>query len=314
MNNEYKTMFSKVRSVHSENPYKMEVIMNNKQKHRIPKKPILAVAAIAIALLLSVTAYALVTLLSPAEVAREMGYNALAQAFENGEGTLINESITSEGFIFTLHGMATGENLLSFYEEAEDGKSVLVLSVRRENGKPMDFFNPDTVIGDTYFAYCVVFDGFAPWQISSRTIGGTGGSLFEKDGVLYVMLDCTNFEIFADRNPTFAVWDSAQASFAPSAEVFQMKADGSIDWADGMQAPRAMFILPLDPSKADPARVAQLIDALENPPAYEDTGDSFEWSEELGRDGGVMRQRRGDDRAEYPFRAGEAWSEVTREE
>jgi len=311
---DYKATFSQVQSVHASHPNKMEVIMNNKPKHRIPRKPLLVIAAIAIIAALSVGAYALVALLTPAEVARELGHGALAEAFENGECVLINKSVTSEGYVFTLHGMATGANLLSFYEEVEDSKSIMVLSVRRENGSPMDFFDPETVIGDTYFAYCVVFEGLSPWQVSSRTIGGTGGQMFEKDGVLYVLLDCTNFEIFAHRNPTFAVWDMNNAgSMAPGAGVFQMKADGSIAWADGMQAARAMFTLPLDPAKADPAKVAQLVEALENPVADEDPGDSYEWSEALGRAGGVMRQRGGENRTDFPGRAGEEWSEVSQE-
>jgi len=257
----YKATFAQVQSVHAANPNKMEVIMNRKHKHRIPRKPILALVAIAIIAALSVTAYAIVSLLSPAEIAREMGHDALAAAFEDGSGTLINESVTSEGFIFTLHGMATGENLLAFYDEAEDGKAILVLSVRRENGRPMDFFKqPANVTVDTYFAYCVVFEGFKPWLISSRTVGGTGGQLFEKDGVLYVLLDCSNFEIFSDRKPAFAVWNAAEIGIAPGAGLFQLREDGSVAFAHGLQIARAMFPLPMDSAKADPARVAQILE------------------------------------------------------
>ena len=255
----YKAMFARVQSVHSANPNKMEVIMNNRPKRTIHRKPILAIVAITIIAALSVTAYAIVTLLTPAEIARELGHDALAQAFENGEGILIEESVASKGFVFTLHGMATGENLLAFYEEAEDSKTMLVLSVRRENGRPMDYFNPETIIGDTYFSYCVVFEGFKPWLISSRTIGGTGGQMFEKDGVLYVLLDCSSFDIFADRNPSFVVWNAVEIGIGPGSELFQMRENGSIAFADGMQVARAMFRLPLDPAKADPAKVEQLL-------------------------------------------------------
>ena len=279
MNNDYKAMFAQVQSVHSANPNKLEVIMNNKSTHKIRSKPLIAALAVLLVAALSFGAYALVNLLSPAQVAREMGHDALAEVFENGDGVLIEKSVASQGYIFTLHGMATGENLLAFYEEVEDSKSILVLSVRREDGKPMNFFNPETVISDTYFAYCVVFDGYQPWQVSSRTIGGSGGQLFEKDGVLYVLLDCSNFEIFADRNPAFAVWNMAEVGMAPGADVFQMREDGSIVWADDMQAARAMFTLPLDPAKADPARVAQILEELENPRA---DGDEIEYGAAAG--------------------------------
>jgi hypothetical protein len=255
--------------------------MENKSKHNTKSKPLIVAMAILLVAVLSFGAYALVALLSPAEVARELGHDALAEVFENGEGTLINKSVTSGGYILTLHGMATGENLLGFYSEAEEGTMVFVLSVRREDGSPMDYFNPETVIGDTYFAYCVVFEGYQPWQVSSKTIGGSGGQMFEKDGVLYVLHDCSDFESLADHNPTLAVWDTKDSSFAPSAEIFQMHADGSVDWADGLTCARAMFALPLDPAKADPARVAQILEELENPRVNEGETNSVEFGRQL---------------------------------
>jgi len=256
-NNDYKVMFAQVRSVHSANYDKLEVIMNSKKKHVFRGKPALVALSLILAAALSISAYAIVTnLMSPAEIARELGHEKLAAAFESGDGLVINESIISEGYIFTLHGVATGQNLTAFRQGIQADNTFIVLSIQQEDGSPMDYFNFETVVGDVYFAYCVVFDGFKPWQVSSRTLGGSGGQKFEQDGVLYVLLENTNLELLADHRAAFAVWDG----FAPGSDTFQVNEDGSIAWAESMHStPRAMFNLPLDPSKSDPARLAQIL-------------------------------------------------------
>ena len=257
-NEEYKAMFAQVQSVHSANQDKLEVIMNNKPRHKPGRKPILAVLAILLAAVLSISAYAIVTLLTPAEVAREIGDGALAQAFEDGRGTLLNESVSSQGYVFTLHGMTSGKNLSSFYPGADTGQTALVFSVRREDGRAMD---TDIANNGVPFTSGVFFSGYKPWMFSSFMLG-MGASAFEMDGVYYMVLNVDdNIEMLADRTVSFGIWDF-DLGFAPGSELLTLREDGTVAFADGLRKAHAMFTLPLDASKADPARVEQALKAL----------------------------------------------------
>jgi len=250
----------------------MEVIMHNKPAHKPSRKPILIVVAVVLAALLSVTAYAIVTLLSPAQVAREIGDSALAQAFEDGRGTLINESVTSYGYVLALHGMTSGKNLSSFYPDVDTEQTALVFSVRREDGRPM---GTDIVNNGVPFTSAVFFSGYKPWMFSSFMLG-MGASAFEKDGVYYMVLNVDeSIEMLADRTVSFGIWDF-DLGFAPGSELLTLREDGTVAFVDGLQKAHAMFTLPLDPVKADPAKVTQILEALgileEDPQAGENPG------------------------------------------
>ena len=256
--NDYKAIFAQVRSARSADPNRLEVILMKKSTRTIHRRPILIAAAIALAVLLSVSAYAIVTLLSPAQVAREIGDNALAAAFENGKGTLIDESVTSHGYILTLHGMTSGKNLSDFCPDADAEQTAVVFSVRRENGRAV---GSDIANNGVPFTSAVFFSGYKPWMFSSFMLG-MGASAFEKDGVYYMVLNIDDsIEMLADRAVTFGIWDF-DLGFAPGSALLRMKEDGTISFVDGLQKAHAMFTLPLDPAKADPARVARILEEL----------------------------------------------------
>ena len=225
----------------------------NKTKVRTHRKPILVSIAIALALLLSVSAYAIVTLLSPAQVAREIGDDALAEAFEEGKGVLIEAQAASHGYIFMLHGMINGEYLLEQYPDAEAGKSALVFSVRREDGQPISMDNGIPFVAGAFFS------GYKPWILSSFMLGAGGGAM-EKDGVFYMILNIDeNLEMLADRTVTYGIWD-CDLGIAPGPELFTKQEDGTIVFVDGLQRAHAMFTLPLAASKADPVKVEQMLE------------------------------------------------------
>jgi len=294
---DYKAMFSQVQSAHAAQPNKLEeLIMDDKAKHRITRRPVLVIAAIVLAALLSVSAYAIVTLLTPAQVAREIGDKALAAAFEDGKGTLINESVTSHGYIFTLHGMTSGKNLSDFYPnaDADTEQTFLVFSARRADGSPI---KPADLKNGFPFMSGAFFSGYKPWMFSSFLLG-SGVSALEKDGVYYMLFNVDdNIEMLADRTVTFAIWDG-DLGIAPGAALLKMEDDGTIAFVDGLDKAHAMFTLPLDASKADPAKVERILEELgmteediafmqdpnavyEEPADLEDAG-AYEWSEAPG--------------------------------
>jgi len=254
---EYREMFSGVQSVHSANPNKMEVIMKQSKQHRTIHKPVLVAAVIAVIAALSLSAYAIVTLLSPAAAAREAGRDLVAEAFENGRGTEINETVASGDYLFTLLGMTRGENLQKFYSGVDAGQTALVVSIRRADGSPLNIM--DGFAGR--FGSGVFFSGYKPWQVSSIMFG-VAGSAFDRDGAIYVVLEVdADIEMFADRTVSYGIWATEEGfGFAPSEKLFNMAEDGTISFAENLPVAHAMFTLPLDVSKADPERVARVLE------------------------------------------------------
>ena len=85
---------------------------------------------------------------------------------------------------------------------------------------------------------------------------GRPGHLFA-DGVVYYLLDTQSLEMFADHTVYLAFYQG----FLPSRELFSMAEDGSIAFAEGITGPHALFTLPLDESKADPAAVEDFLES-----------------------------------------------------
>jgi len=247
---EYKAVLAQVQSAYSAHPNKLEVIMN-KTKYRTHRKPLLVAIAITLALLLSVSAYAIVTLLTPAQVAREIGDNALAEAFESGKGTFIGAKAASDGYIITLQGMTTGKNIQE-YADVDAERTAIVFSVQREDGNPVRYIDQDIS-----FMPCAFFAGYKPWMVNSIMLG-SGAQTFEKDGVFYMVMEIDdNLEMFAGQTVYLGIWD-ASLGF-PGSAVLTVDADGAITFVEGLQKAHAMFALPLDPARADPARIERVL-------------------------------------------------------
>ena len=224
--------------------------------------------AMIIAALLSFTIYAAMKLLSPAEVASELGFNELANIFGNNCDKVagINESVTSHGYVLTLHGIAVGSVLLSMdgfcdeeiqdlvdngYIDIDSERTYVVFSAHRESGEPIQ---PDC---DDAFRGVAYFRGYKPWQVSSLSLN-TGGTGFHKNGVIYMFYTINeNIEIFADDTIYFAITHSDVP--LSGRDTYVLNDDGSISFAAELDAPHAMFELPLDPAKVSPVRVESLL-------------------------------------------------------
>ncbi|MCL2020471.1 MAG: hypothetical protein FWG70_12065 [Oscillospiraceae bacterium] len=262
---EYKAVFSQVRSACRN---KTEVIMNlnntKKQTIKLSRRPIVAVAAIALVIALSVAGYAIVmNLRSPGDIARDEGMNKLAEAFDNGSGLEIQESVVSNGYVLSLHGLAIGSDLNEYrdFTEINSEETYAIISIAKESGAKMQYSDPEFAL-PLRFHSNILFEGFKPWQFNS-VFFGLGGSVFEKDGVMYMIYSVgENVEIFADKAVYLAIWDDSEAGVYPSSELFEISDDGKISFVSGLTSAHALFTLPLDSSKADPAKVEKLLDEL----------------------------------------------------
>ena len=226
----------------------------NIKKKRVISIPIIAAA---VAIMLSATAFAAYQLLSPKEIASHVQDYKLAEAFTREDTKFDFAPQISGDYTLQLLGILSGTKLSDFTEVNED-KSYIVGAISRSDGTPLTDY-PSIMVTP-------LFSGYKPWQVNVFTIGG-GRQSFIYDGVNYFILECTNIEIFADHTIYIAMYEG----MAPGAEEFTVNDDGSIRFNEDYQGVKAMFILPVDPSKADPAAVKALLDTQEPEGAREVT-------------------------------------------
>lgn len=216
------------------------------------KKGFARAAALAAAVaLFTVSAYAASRWLSPAQVAELHKDPALAQAFESGDAIKLNQSVQTENFCVTLAGLVSGEKLSNWSSEADQARTYAVMILESLDGTPL---KADSLPLSEYTLTPLVA-GFTPWSVNNWTLGA-GVSMLEQDGVIYYLLDVQSVEMFADHTVYMAFYQGT----APSRETFTMAEDGAISFAEGFEGPHALFTLPLDKSKADPAAVEKFMD------------------------------------------------------
>lgn len=218
------------------------------KSHKILGIPALSAIFIVV---FAVSAFALTALLGPKDVATQAGDMALAKAFDSKDALIIDQSVETGEYIINLAGIVSGKDLSDYYEEAQDDKSYIVASVAYADGREIK------QAGDPEITFSPLVKGYKPWQVNAWTLGG-GYCSFIYEGVNYYLFECSNLEIFADHTVYLAAYQGG----APSADIFTISKDGEIAYTDGFDAPHAMFTLPLDPAKADPQAVKQLLESI----------------------------------------------------
>lgn len=219
------------------------------EKTRKPKMRIAALAA-ALAAILVLSVSAAVLLLGPKDVAQQVGDPALAAAFDSPDAIVVNQSLESEGYRFTLAGLVSGKGLSDFAQNVDEVRTYAVASVERLDGESFD-------TADTELVLSPLVAGFAPNQVNAWTLGG-GYNSFVQNGVVYYLFDCQNLQLFADHT----VYLAAYEGFAPGPDLIHMAEDGSLSFTEQVQGPHALFTLPLDPDGADPEAAQQFLNSL----------------------------------------------------
>lgn len=218
-----------------------------------------ALTAAAAVAMLTVSAYAASRWLSPAQVADIHGDSILSQAFESENAIELNQTVQTGGLAVTLAGLVSGENLSRWTSQADQSRTYAVMILESLNGTALS--TEDFPITD--YTLTPLVAGFTPWSVNNWTLDA-GVSLLEQNGALYYLLDVQNIEMFADHTVYLAFYKGG----VPSRETFIMAGDGTISFAGGVETPQALFTLPLDKSKADPAAVERFM---------EDSGFDREW-------------------------------------
>lgn len=236
---------------------------NKEEKPMISKRMKIIIAAAVAVFLLTSTAFAAVIFLRPDEVAQSFGETAIADAFRSEDAIVINESRQSNGYKFTLMGIVSGEGLEGIRTDAEE-RSYVVLSIEHVDGIP---FAPEDGCPVTITP---LIDSYEPWRWSIYTLDAYRMDTTE-GGIRYCLISTDSLEIFADHRVSIAVFDG----IAPGRDVFAMNEEGVISYNDSYTGTRAMFDLPLDPSKADPAAAQALVARWEAECAGEDAATAY---------------------------------------
>lgn len=206
----------------------------------------------AIVLVLTATAFALTTLLTPKEVATKSGYSTLAGAFDSKDAISIDKSVKTGDYTITLHGIVSGKGLVEYDSEAESDKSYIVASVAYTDGRKI------TQAGQTEITFSPLVSGYNPRQVNAWTLRG-GYSSFVHEGVNYFIFSCEDLEIFADHTVYLAAYEGGGV---PGPEIFSFSENGEISFASGFDKAHALFTIPLDPKKADPEAAKKLFDSI----------------------------------------------------
>ena len=223
-----------------------------KEEHsmHIGKTKKLAVLIAAAIALLAVSVSAVMLWLSPAQVAERLEDPVLAAAFGSEDALALNEIGTVGGYTVTLAGLVSGEDLskapAEYNGQLVSDRTYAVFSLARTDGESLEEL-PDGL------SYSPLVSGYHVSAVNAWTLGATCQS-FVQDGVAYYLFDTQNLEMFADHTVYFAIYEGG----VPNPATFPTAEDSSISLAEGVQG--ALFTLPLDASKADPAAARAFVE------------------------------------------------------
>lgn len=244
--------------------YQAEEMANMaKTKKRRSRIPAAVTAAVLTAVIGSAAVVAAARYLTPGQIAQEFSDQKLMDAFQGKDAVLINEAQEYAGFRITLLGAVSGKDISEYLPENDKGqvendRFYAAVAIERADGTPM----PDTsddAYGKEPFYVSPYIKGLEPWNYSAMNMGG-GYSEFVQDGIQYRLLDMENIEIFADRGLYIGV---SSGTFYDN-EAYQFdEATGEITRNESYDKVNALFRLPLDPAKGDPAAAEAFLKSME---------------------------------------------------
>lgn len=238
----------------------MKVRERDTMKSAVKKKLSAGLIAAAVTVATSISVFAATQYFSSRDVAEHLGNKPLAQAFAGSDAVEINQSVVSGDYRFTLHGIVSGSNLGGMEQvnsAVRSDRTYTVVSIAKADGSPMPGMQDEQFGQEPFFATPLV-RGQEPWRVNAASMGG-GYSEFVADGVLYRLLETDGVEMFADRGLYVAI---VNASFINN-RVFSLDAEsGDIRSNPDSDTAHALFELPIDKAKADPAKAEQYLQQL----------------------------------------------------
>lgn len=240
-----------------------EILNQAKERNRMEMKRAGRIPAIALlaALVLgagSVTAYAAWKYLAPEKVTEQINEQKLTDAFSSEDAIIINETQSFGGYDVTLLGIVSGKNLIELHKKSSNGyistdQTYSVVAIEASDGIPMD----DTYTEQSFFVSPLI-KGYHPKDYNAASMHGGYTDIIE-DGILYRIAECDNVEMFADCGLYLCVSDTT--FYSSDAYVFD-ESTGEISRNEAYTGLNALFHLPIDAAKADPAAAEEYIRSL----------------------------------------------------
>ncbi|MBE6772471.1 MAG: hypothetical protein E7547_10070 [Ruminococcaceae bacterium] len=222
----------------------LESAAERKERTVMKKSVKILIAAVFVIVVLSVSAFAVSNLLSARDVAQKLGENYAADSFEHQSYSA--ETVTDKGYSVSFLGVVKGERFQS--KGIKSDCSYFVVSVASADGSALSLINGNPL------GMSVIIEGYPAWKINTWSLN-TNASGIEENGILYYLYECENLEIFADRNVYLAVYEG----FIPNLDIIDMKDSGEFVFVETYRGFKAMFRLPLDPSKANPEAAKEIL-------------------------------------------------------
>ena len=247
---------------------------SEERKMKISKRTKILIAAAAALLLFSTTAFAapaIISRLTPQQVAEKTEMSSFIDAFNASDAVIRNETVEDNGWRITLLGTASGEQLESctadliaeaekkidsdeyaiipLIPEFDEHRTYAAVAIEKADGTPL---TEDSDVPNL----TVVADGYKPWRINSWTFGFSCTG-FVENGVVYRIIDFADFGILGGGSVRLAAHDT----FAPERDTFASAADGTVCYADGYTGTKAMFSLPVEKIEID-SETQAMIDFL----------------------------------------------------
>ncbi|MGJ0845895.1 hypothetical protein SAMN02745784_02004 [Tissierella praeacuta DSM 18095] len=229
--------------------------MRGTNKRRLSVSAMVAILIVAT----SISAFAAWKLLTPKEIAENLGDKGLALAFDGEGAVAINQTQTIGGYKITLMGIVSGKEISDFKHSSEElfpDRTYSVLAISKVDGTPMP--EPlDPLYDEMSFLVSPFIKGQHPKDLNIFTMNGAA-SWFIKDGVMYRTMECDDIEVFSDRGLYIAVMDEFDIINA-----YKFNAEtGEISRNTAYEGINALFDLPIDPSKGNYKEAEKYIQTL----------------------------------------------------
>lgn len=232
----------------------------NMSNKKFKRYAVSAAAAVLVLGIGSISAVAAWKYLTPNQVLDryEVFTEKFSDALLNGDALIVNETQSYGGYDVTLMAVASGEELVK-YPRISNGSVIsdqtyAIVAIAHSDGTPI----PDTsedAYGEYEFFVSPLIQGYNPVWYNAAAMHG-GYSEFVEDGIIYRIAECDDVEIFADHMLYLCVLDS---TFYNGAAYTFNEETGSITRNEDYAGLNALFHLPIDPSKADPAAAAEYV-------------------------------------------------------
>lgn len=229
---------------------------------RMRRIPALILSTVVVLGIGSVGVYALGRYLTPEQVAEHVEDKKLTEAFLGKDAIAVNETQNYAGYNVTLLGLVSGESITEYIGEA-DGKvfadqTYSVVAIEKADGTPMPETSEDAYNELSFFVSPLI-KGLNPVNYNIATFHG-GYTEFVKDGILYRLSECDNVECFADKGSLLCVTDTT--FYNHQAYIYDERT-GEISRNEAYEGVNALFALPIDPAKVNPAEAEKRMAEVE---------------------------------------------------